>query len=41
MFETPPQQENIQAGCHLVLTDFPLTFQDLAKLQQEDPVLSG
>jgi hypothetical protein len=33
MFETPPQEENIQARCHLVLTDFPLAFQDLVNLQ--------
>jgi hypothetical protein len=32
MFETPPLEENFQTRCCVVLTDFPLAFQDLRKL---------
>jgi hypothetical protein len=30
-----------QVECHLVLTDFPLAFQELGRLQREDPALAG
>jgi hypothetical protein len=41
MFGAPlPETPNPEV-CHLTLTDFPLVFQELGKLQREDPVLAG
>ena len=41
MFESPTSDSVEQVESHLVLTDFPLAFQELAQLQWEDPTLAG
>jgi hypothetical protein len=38
-FSTSDSVEQVES--HLVLTDFPLAFQELAQLQREDPALAG
>ena len=41
MFEVPPREAPNPEVCHLTLTAFPLAFQELGKLQREDPVLAA
>jgi len=41
MFESPTSDSVEQVESHLVLTDFPLAFQELAQLQWEDSALAG
>ena len=40
MFEAPLPEAPIPEVCNLTLTAFPLAFQELEKLQREDPVLA-
>jgi hypothetical protein len=40
MFEAPLQEAPILEVCNLTLSAFPLAFQELGKLQREDPVLA-
>jgi len=41
MFDSSASDSANQVESHLVLTEFPLAFQELAKLQWEDPTLVG
>ena len=41
MFDVPPTEAPNPEVCHLTLTAFPLAFQELGKLQTEDPVLAN
>jgi hypothetical protein len=41
MFESPVEQETPnKVDCHPTITDFPLAFEDLKRLQDEDPELA-
>ena len=41
MFDSHTSDSANQIESHLVLTEFPLAFQELGQLQQEDPTLAG
>jgi hypothetical protein len=40
MFDPSPDEVSNQVDCNLALTNFPLAFQDLGRLQREDVVLA-
>jgi len=41
MFDSPTSDSANQVESHIVLTEFPLAFQELAQLQREDNTLAG
>jgi hypothetical protein len=39
MFEAPAEETENQAACQVILTNFPLAFEELSELQRNDPDL--